>query len=229
MGVPWGMSESGYNLRDTNANYQYRAFGVPGLGFKRGLAEDIVIAPYATVIALMFAPRESCRNLDRLRREGGEGKYGFYEAIDFTASRVPRGQTRAVVQSFMAHHQGMSLLSLAAMLLDRPMQRRFNSNPIFKSAELLLHERVPRAVSVLYPHELEASSSRETSVANEVTLRVFKDPNAGPPEVQLLSNGRYHVMVTNAGGGYSQWNDTALSPLARGLDARLLGNIFLSA
>ncbi len=184
---------------------------MPGLGFKRGLAEDIVIAPYATVIALMFAPRESCRNLDRLSREGGEGKYGFYEAIDFTASRVPRGQTRAVVQSFMAHHQGMSLLSLAAMLLDRPMQRRFNSNPIFKSAELLLHERVPKAVSVLYPHELEASSSRETSVANEVTLRVFKDPNAGPPEVQLLSNGRYHVMVTNAGGGYTHWNDIALT------------------
>ena len=113
MDVPWGMSESGYNLRDANANYQYRAFGVPGLGFKRGLAEDIVVAPYATLIALMVAPKEACRNLERLSREGAEGQYGFYEAIDFTASRVPRGQTRALVQSFMAHHQGMSLLALA--------------------------------------------------------------------------------------------------------------------
>ncbi len=130
--VPWGISESGFNLRDTNANYQYRAFGVPGLGFKRGLAQDIVIAPYATVMALMVAPEAACRNLKALRHEKAEGKFGLYEALDYTTSRVPNGQTHAVVRSFMAHHQGMSLLSLAYLLLDRPMQRRFNSNPFFK-------------------------------------------------------------------------------------------------
>ena len=211
MRVPWGMSESGYNLRDANANYQYRAFGVPGLGFKRGLAEDLVIAPYATLMALMVEPREAWRNLEELVREGAAGKYGLYEALDYTAVRVPRGQTHAAIQSFMAHHQGMSFLSLAYLLLSRPMQRRFNANPFFKSAELLLHERVPRETSVLYPHELEASSSRESASATEATLRVFTDPNAGPPEVHLLSNGRYHVMVTSAGGGYSRWNDLALT------------------
>ena len=209
--VPWGMSESGYNLRDTDANYQYRAFGVPGLGFKRGLAHDVVIAPYATVMALMVAPEKSYQNLEELRHEKAEGRFGFYEALDYTASRVPNGQTHAVVRSFMAHHQGMSLLSLAYTLLDRPMQRRFISNPFFKSAELLLHERVPKETSVLYPHELEADTEREPAAAVESTMRVFTEPNVGPPEVHLLSNGRYHVMVTNSGAGYSRWNDTAMT------------------
>ncbi|HTA95669.1 MAG TPA: glucoamylase family protein, partial [Verrucomicrobiae bacterium] len=209
--VPWGISESGYNLRDTDANYQYRAFGVPGLGFKRGLAHDVVIAPYATVMALMVAPEEACKNLKTLRHENAAGKFGFYEALDYTAARVPNGQTHAVVRSFMAHHQGMSLLSLAYALLDRPMQRRFDANPLFKSAELLLHERVPRETSVLYPHELEASRERESAPVIEATMRVFTDPNVGPPEVHLLSNGHYHVMVTNTGGGYSRWNDTAMT------------------
>jgi cyclic beta-1,2-glucan synthetase len=209
--VPWGISESGYNLRDTNANYQYRAFGVPGLGFKRGLAHDIVIAPYATVMALMVAPEESYKNLSALRHEKAAAKFGFYEALDYTSSRVPNGQTHAIVRSFMAHHQGMSLLSLAYTLLDRPMQRRFNANPLFKSADLLLHERVPKETSVLYPHELEAGRERESTVQIEATLRVFTEPNAGPPEVHLLSNGHYHVMITNSGGGYSRWNDTMMT------------------
>ena len=209
--VPWGISESGYNLRDTDANYQYRAFGVPGLGFKRGLAQDVVIAPYATVMALMVAPEKSYKNLQELRHIKAEGRFGLYEALDYTASRVPNGQSHAVVRSFMAHHQGMSLLSLAYTLLDRPMQRRFNSNPFFKSAEMLLHERVPRETSVLYPHELEADKEREPTAPSESTLRVFTEPNVGPPEVHLLSNGRYHVMVTNSGGGYSRWNDTMMT------------------
>ena len=121
-GVPWGISESGYNTVDASLNYQYRAFGVPGLGLKRGLAEDLVIAPYATALALMVAPEAACLNLQRLAAEGFEGQYGFFEAIDYTPTRLPRGQTSAVIRSFMAHHQGMSLLSLAYVLLDRPMQ-----------------------------------------------------------------------------------------------------------
>ena len=209
--TPWGISESGYNLRDADANYQYRAFGVPGLGFKRGLAQDVVIAPYATVMALMIAPEQSFKNIKELVREKAEGKFGLYEALDFTPSRVPAGQTHAVVRSFMVHHQGMSLLSLACALLDRPMQRRFNANPFFKSAELLLQERVPKQTSVLFPHELEADSQRESTAPAESTLRVFTDPNVGPPEVHLLSNGHYHVMVTNSGGGYSRWNDTMMT------------------
>ena len=127
--VPWGMSESGYNVTDAHLNYQYRAFGVPGLGFKRGLAEDLVVAPYASLLALMVAPHEACANLRQMAADGFLGPYGFFEAIDYTPARVPVGQSYAVVRSFMAHHQGMSLLGLAYRLLDRPMQRRFTSMP----------------------------------------------------------------------------------------------------
>ena len=112
-GVPWGISECGYNTFDAALNYQYRAFGVPGLGLKRGLAEDLVIAPYASALALMVAPEEACSNLQRLAADGLAGPYGFYEAVDYTPARLPRGQSQRVVRSFMAHHQGMILLSLA--------------------------------------------------------------------------------------------------------------------
>ena len=136
-GVPWGISESGYNLVDANLNYQYRAFGVPGTGFKRGLGEDLVIAPYASEMALMVKPYEACVNLQLMQKEGFEGRYGFYEAIDYTAARVPRRQTNAVIRSYMVHHKGMSFLSLAYCLCDRPMQKRFEAEVQFKATLLL--------------------------------------------------------------------------------------------
>ena len=150
-GVPWGMSESGYNTVDVHLNYQYRAFGVPGLGLKRGLADDLVVAPYASALALTVAPEKACLNLQRLAAEGFLGKFGFFEAIDYTPARQRRGQSSALVHAFMAHHQGMSLLALAHLLLERPMQRRFESEPLFQSVMLLLQERVPKATA-LFPH-----------------------------------------------------------------------------
>ncbi len=209
-GVPWGMSESGYNMVDVHLNYQYRAFGVPGLGLKRGLADDLVIAPYASALALMVAPEEACLNLQRLSAEGFEARYGFYEAIDYTPSRQRRKQSSTVVRSFMAHHQGMSLLSLAHLLLDRPMQKRFASDPLFQATMLLLQERVPRATA-FYLETPELSDIRATSGGTEMSMRVFSSPNTPIPEVQLLSNGRYHVMITNAGGGYSRWKDISVT------------------
>jgi cyclic beta-1,2-glucan synthetase len=209
-GVPWGISESGYNTTDVHLNYQYRAFGVPGQGLKRGLAEDLVIAPYASALALMVAPEEACLNLQRLAAEGAEGRYGFYEAIDYTPSRLPRGKSSAIVRSFMAHHQGMSVLSLAYLLLNRPMQKRFESDPLFRATTLLLQERVPKATA-FYTHASESSDVRATPTGAETPVRVFKSPDTPIPEVQLLSNGRYHVMVTNAGGGYSRWKDIAVT------------------
>jgi cellobiose phosphorylase len=209
-GVPWGISESGYNTIDAHLNYQYRAFGVPGLGLKRGLAEDLVIAPYATALALMVAPEEACLNLQRLAAAGFEGKYGLYEAIDYTPSRVPRGQSAAVVRSFMAHHQAMSFLSLGYLLLDRPMQKRFESDPSFQATTLLLQERIPKTTP-FHSHTDEPSGFRASASAAESPVRCFETPNTPIPEVQLLSNGRYHVMITNAGGGYSRWKDIAVT------------------
>jgi cyclic beta-1,2-glucan synthetase len=209
-GVAWGMSESGYNTVDVHLNYQYRAFGVPGLGLKRGLAEDLVIAPYASALALMVAPEAACLNLQRLAAEGLEGRYGFYEAIDYTPSRLPRGQSSAVVRSFMTHHQGMNFLSLAYLILDRPMQKRFESDPLFQATTLLLQERIPKATA-FYLHNAELSDIRAISSGPEMPVRVISSPDTLTPEVQLLSNGRYHVMVTNAGGGYSRCKDLAVT------------------
>ncbi|MBU3949068.1 MAG: cyclic beta 1-2 glucan synthetase [Proteobacteria bacterium] len=209
-GVPWGSSESGYNATDVNLNYQYRAFGIPGLGLKRGLADDLVIAPYATALALMVAPEEACLNLERLAAEGFAGTYGFFEAIDYTPSRLQRGQSSAVVRSFMAHHQGMSFLSLAYVLLDRPMQKRFESEPMFQATMLLLQERIPKAAA-FYTHSGELSDHQAELLGAEAPIRVFGSPNTPKPEVHLLSNGRYHMMITNAGGGYSRWKDMAVT------------------
>ncbi|MDP2706452.1 MAG: glucoamylase family protein, partial [Burkholderiales bacterium] len=209
-GVAWGMSECGYNMVDAALNYQYRAFGVPGLGLKRGLVEDLVIAPYASALALMVAPEHACLNLQRLAAEGLAGKFGLYEAVDYTASRLPRGQSSAVIRSFMAHHQGMIFLSLAYLILDRPMQKRFESDPMFQATTLLLQERVPKA-GAFQLHTADFSSIRTTADDAEMPVRVLNSPDTPIPEVQLLSNGRYHVMVTNAGGGYSRWKDLAVT------------------
>lgn len=208
--VPWGISESGYNVTDIHLNYQYRAFGVPGLGLKRGLADDLVIAPYASLMALMVAPIPACANLRRLVAEGFEGRYGFYEAIDYTPSRLPRSQSFAVVRSFMTHHQAMGFLSLANVLLERAMQRRFEEYPPFQATDLLLQERIPKALPI-FPHTAEVSGAPRPAIERESLMRVFRSPNTPTPEVQLLSNGRYHVVITNAGGGYSRWKDLAVT------------------
>ncbi|MEP6725917.1 MAG: glucoamylase family protein [Bacteroidota bacterium] len=207
-GKPWGISESCYNMINTNSNYQYRAFGAPGLGLKRGLEEDAVIAPYASALALMVAPEPACENLELLHQKGIEGKYGFYEAIDYTPSRLQRGQSSAIIYSFMAHHHGMSLLSLAYLLHDKPMQKLFEAEPQFKATLLLLQEKIPRA-STVFAHTTDIADTNYTAGGQE--SRILTTPDTPIPEVQLLSNGRYHVMVTNAGGGYSRWKDFAVT------------------
>src|SRR4030095_7022099 len=166
--VPWGISESGYNSVDASLNYQYRAFGVPGLGLKRGLEEDVVIAPYASMLALMVSPLKACSNLQALFKDGFKGEYGFYEAIDYTPSRVPRGSTNSIVRSYMVHHQGMSFLSLAHVLLNKPMQQRFESELRFNATLLLLQERIPRA-TVFYAHTADIIETN--AIAADVEVR----------------------------------------------------------
>jgi cellobiose phosphorylase len=210
-GVPWGISESGYNRTDVSLNYQYRAFGVPGLGLKRGLAEDLVVAPYATAMALMVAPAEACANLQRLAADGRSGTYGFYEAVDYTPTRLPPDETSATIRSYMVHHQGMSLLALDNLLCDDPMQRRFMACPMLRAADLLLQERLPKTAASVFAGDLAQETSRTLSDQAESVMRVFTNPSPPAPEVQLLSNGRYHVAVSSAGGGYSRWRDLAVT------------------
>lgn len=204
--VPWGISESALNLRDRDFTYQYSAFGVPGLGLKRGLEKDVVIAPYATGLAAMYMPKSATDNFRRLAEIGALGEYGFYEALDFTPGRRKENQTVAIVRAYMAHHQGMLLVSLGNVLNGRAMRRRFHREPIIHAAELLLHESQPRWIRTA-SLVLREEMVRPTVVLPESGVaRHFDTAMTAMPETQLLSNGHYAVMLTAAGSGYSLWN-----------------------
>jgi cyclic beta-1,2-glucan synthetase len=211
-GVPWGISESAYNARDLEFTYQYSNFGVPGLGIKRGLSKDLVIAPYATGLAAMVDPSAARRNYARLARLGASGRYGFYEAIDFTRSRLPDDKDFSIIQNFMAHHQGMTIVAIANVLHDGHMRARFRREPMIKASELLLQERAPREVVVAQtqPDAAEVSTASAERVEARA-VREITDSTAGGPISHLLSNGRYAVMLTAAGAGYSRWRDIAIT------------------
>ncbi|HSE67430.1 MAG TPA: glucoamylase family protein, partial [Gemmatimonadales bacterium] len=210
-GVPWGVSESAYNVRDLDFTYQYSSFGVPGLGLKRGLSEDIVIAPYAAALAAMIDPAAATRNFARIALAGGRGPYGFYEALDYTATRVPEGKSVAVVRAYMSHHQGMSLVAIANVVNDGVMRSRFHAEPIVRATELLLQERTPRDVPVARPRAEEVSAAAQIRDVVPPVLRRFTTPHDATPRTHLLSNGRYVVMLTAAGSGYSRWRDIAVT------------------
>ena len=210
-GVPWGMSESAFNARDLDRTYQYASFGVPGLGLKRGLSEDLVIAPYATGLAAMIRPQAAVRNFARLRTAGAGGRYGFREALDYTARRLPEGASVAVVHNYMAHHQGMTLVALGNVVNNDVMVERFHADPIVEATELLLQERVPRDVLVARPRAEEVKSAADARDLVPPVLRRFTSPHDAIPRTHVLSNGRYAVMVTAAGSGYSRWRDLAVT------------------
>jgi cyclic beta-1,2-glucan synthetase len=210
-GVAWGVSESAFNARDLEHTYQYSAFGVPGLGLKRGLSEDVVIAPYATALAAMVDPQAAMKNFARLEAAGGNGRYGFYEALDYTATRVPEGASVAVVRAYMAHHQGMTLVALANVLTGGIMQARFHAEPIVRATELLLQERTPRDVLVARLRTEEVEAAAHVRDVIPPILRRFHSPHDPTPRTHLLSNGRYVVMITAAGSGYSRWRDLAVT------------------
>jgi cyclic beta-1,2-glucan synthetase len=209
--VPWGVSESAYNVRDLGFTYQYSDFGVPGLGLKRGLFEDVVVAPYATALAAMVDPRAALENLARLEEIGARGAYGFYEALDYTPSRLPEKARVAVVRAFMAHHQGMTLVSLGNVVHDGLSRRRFHAHPMVQAAELLLQERTPRSVNVTRPRGEEVRVAAHVRELVPPTLRRFESPHDITPRTHLLSNGRYTVMVTASGSGFSRWGDLAVT------------------
>lgn len=210
LGVPWGISESAYNARDIDSNYQYSSFGIPDLGYKRGLSDSVVIAPYASGLGAMIDPTAALKNYRRLATIGGSGAYGWYEAIDYTSSHLPEGAKFAVVRSFMAHHQGMTMISIANVLLDGRMRDRFHAEPIIQAAELLLQERMPRDVALArIPSEQAAALEVIGPIAE--TRRRYTSVHSPVPRTHLLSNGRYSVMLTARGSGFSRWRDIAVT------------------
>ncbi len=209
--VPWGVSESAFSTVDAHLNYQYQAFGVPGLGLKRGLAKDLVIAPYATILAVMVRPRAAVHNLRRLAAEGGAGVHGYYEAIDYTEDRLPPKKKLVVVKCYMAHHQGMALVALANCLLGNPMPRRFRAEPMVRATELLLQERIAEGVPLTDPHHEEAALGPLAQVTVFPAVRRLTTSYTAHPRVHLLSSERYTTMVTNSGSGRCTWSGLDVS------------------
>ncbi len=212
LGVPWGVSESAYNARDLEFTYQYSNFGVPGLGLKRGLSANVVIAPYATGLASMVDPHGASENYARLTGLGALGPYGFYEALDFTPARVPPQEDFAIVRSVMAHHQGMTIVALVNTLLDGRMRTRFHHEPMIVASELLLAEKLPRDVTVAHART-EGPEIRTQATGNlePAVRRISGTSSAAPVSTHMLSNGSYAVMVTGSGAGYSRWRDIAVT------------------
>jgi cyclic beta-1,2-glucan synthetase len=210
LGIPWGISESAFNARDIEFTYQYSNFGVPGLGLKRGLANNRVIAPYATALAAMVAPYAATANFEKLTEIGAAGNFGFYESVDFTPSRLRRGQTAAVVRAYFAHHQGMTIVALLNTVKAGLMRNRFHQEPMIRASELLLQERAPREVP-LEQKRLELPGGKTRLVESAPALRRFDGIADASPSTHLLSNGRYSVMLTAAGSGYSNWNGLAVT------------------
>jgi cyclic beta-1,2-glucan synthetase len=209
--VPWGVSESAYNVRDVEYTYQYSNFGIPGLGLKRGLDADLVVAPYATALAAMVDPASAVGNLARLASAGAQGRYGFYEALDYTPGRIPAGASLAVVRAFMAHHQGMTIVAIADVALVGIMRTRFHAEPIIQATELLLQERAPRNVAMARPLPMDKSPYAHGHAAALPGGRHFANASSLAPVTHLLSNGRYAVMLTAAGSGSSRWGDLAVT------------------
>ncbi len=211
LSVPWGISESEYNARDVEHTYQYSGFGIPDLGFKRGLGENLVIAPYATGLACMVAPTAAARNFRRLTEIGARGAYGWYEALDYTPRRLPEGAKVVIVRAYMAHHQAMTVVSIANALQDGRMRARFHAEPIVRAAELLLQERMPRDVAVA---RIAPEQTRPTTLDAGLVpdaQRHYATAHSRSPRTHLMSNGRYSVMITAAGSGYSRWHDVAIT------------------
>ncbi|MBA3659127.1 MAG: hypothetical protein H0W67_05975, partial [Gemmatimonadales bacterium] len=208
-GVPWGVSESAYNLRDRHLTYQYRAFGVPDLALKRGLGHDLVVAPYASILALAVDPARALANLASLEKRGALGDYGFRDALDYT--RPAPGERFAVVDTYMAHHIGMGFVALANALRAQIWPRRFHADPMVRSAELLLHERVPRRLVLQDPQPARPDEALPDPELERPAVREVETPDTATPRVALLGHIPYTIMVTGAGAGYSRYEDLAVT------------------
>ena len=205
-GIPWGISEAAYSEIDTNRTYQYKSFGVPGLGFKRGLEEDLVVSPYSTALALSVKPKASIKNLLRLGSSPLNlfNVFGYFESIDFTRQQGPEGQRGVTVYAYMAHHQGMFLLSINNLLNNNVIQDRFHKDPRIGGVESLLYERIPLNPPAARGSRKEVPLSRLTPFPTHPIMGVMDTPHSTTPKINLLSNGTYSIMLTNSGGGEEQ-------------------------
>ncbi len=214
LNIPWGISEAAFNLRDLNNNYQYKAFGVPWLGLKRGLADEMVVSSYGTILAINDAPIDTIENLKRLEKEGMYNKYGFYESIDYTLSRLRKGEKNAVIKTYMAHHQGLILLSLDNLFNRNILQKRFMNNPEIESVEILLEERMPENV-ILTKEQKERVEKVKNIDYETYSVREYNKPYDKLNNINLISSGEYSIITDRQGNGYSKYKDIAINRFKR--------------
>ncbi len=211
LNIPWGISEAAFNARDHELTYQYTNFGVPTLGLKRGLGQNAVVAPYASLLACQYNPEAGLQNLMRLKKLGALGYYGFHDAVDFTPTRVPEGKTYAVVRNYMAHHHGMSIAAVANVVFNGRLRELFHSDPVIEAAELLLQEKAPRVIPVMAAKYKEETPGSVQADLLRPETRSIVDPANHDRETVFLSNGHYSIMLTATGSGYSRWNGQAVA------------------
>ncbi|MCE9572903.1 MAG: cellobiose phosphorylase [Deltaproteobacteria bacterium] len=211
LGTPWGVSESAFARADAGHTYQYRSFGVPGLGFRRELEDDRVVTPYASALAVAIRPRDVVANLRDLEARGMAGTYGLFEALDLTPARAGVDQAPTVVRSYMAHHQGMLMIAIGNLLNERSMVDRFHADAAVATGELLLNELAPDTA----PPEWPLADPAVDELRDDAALPAAPGPwaSADPTRRQafVLGNGRMTSLVTDAGGGGLTWRGLALT------------------
>ena len=205
-GVPWGISESAYAGCDHTLAYQYAPQGVPRLALRRTPVDELVVAPYATALAAQLAPHRAGLNFAALQALGARGAMGFIEALDFTPSRQTGGEAVTPVHTVMAHHQGMTIVALANVLLDDAPQRWGMADPHIEAVASLLHERAPREVSRLYEPPAGPPPQAQRRRVPTLLREVRPGQHAVEP-THLLSNGRYSVALRANGAGRSRFAD----------------------
>ncbi|MGV8937537.1 MAG: GH36-type glycosyl hydrolase domain-containing protein [Allorhizobium sp.] len=211
LNIPWGISEAAFNARDHELTYQYTNFGVPTLGLKRGLGQNAVVAPYASLLASQYDPKAALANLERLRKLGALGAYGFHDAVDFTPTRVPDGKTYAVIYNYYAHHHGMSIAAVANVAFNGRLRELFHADPVIEAAELLLQEKAPREIPVMSAKYEPQTPGKGQADLLRAEIRTIVDPAAKDREAVFLSNGHYSVMLTATGSGFSRWNGQSVA------------------
>jgi cellobiose phosphorylase len=229
-GIPWGISEAAFSAIDSQKTYQYKSFGVPGIGLKRGLEDDLVVSPYSSALALPVFTKAALSNLKRLadvHEHGMLGPYGFYESIDFTRQSSPEGRRGVIVYAFMAHHQGMILASINNILKDYVFTREFHSDPRTSGVISLLYEKVPTSPALQVTGlRKEVPLDRLLPISTKPIMGVVETPESVTPKINLLSNGQYSIMISNSGGGYSKWKDFDITRWRSDTTCDAWGNFF---
>ncbi|MFR5684538.1 MAG: glucoamylase family protein, partial [Clostridia bacterium] len=210
LGIPWGISEAAFNLKDLNNNYQYKAFGIPWLGLKRGLGDDMVVSSYGSILALTEQPKNVVENIRKLDKQGMYQKYGFYESIDYTASRLRKSHTYELVKTYMAHHQALILLTINNYFNQNILQTRFMDNPELQGTQILLQERMPENVIITKEKKEKIEKLKYADYEN-YTQRCYHKVENRLQHGNVIANGEYTIVWDDKGCGYSKYKNILIN------------------